>query len=83
MIVKAKLILVGKSPRGPLYSINLPEEEDYCICILKSGDDSILCYGLEELPFEEYNNQEVIVKGLFIIVHGSPAIKAIKITRAE
>ena len=77
--VRAVLILLGKSPRGPIYSINLPEDEDYCVGLLKVGDLSLLCYGLEELPFEEYNNREVIVVGRILKVHGFIILKAIEI----
>jgi len=77
--VKALLILLGKSPRGPVYSINLPEDEEYCIGVLKTEDAMLLCYGLEELPFEEYNNREVIVVGRFLKVHDSWILKIIKI----
>ena len=81
--ITAHLILLGKSPRSPIYSINLPEEEDYCIGILKEGDITLLCYGLEELPFEEYNKRKVIVLGILLRVHESLILKVTEIRIAE
>jgi len=79
--VQGTLVLLGKSPRGITYSINLPESEDYCIAMLRSKEAAILCYGLEGLPFEEYNEKEVRVIGIVIKMHETIAIKITEIKK--
>ena len=73
---------IGKSPRVQTYSENLPRE-DYCISILKSGDREILCYGLERLCFDEYNNKKVKIIGFFAKLHNNFIIKAVYVELLE
>ncbi|MHA1609076.1 MAG: hypothetical protein ACTSUJ_03580 [Candidatus Njordarchaeales archaeon] len=81
--LEAKITFLGKTPRGPTYSINLPEDEEFDVALLKCDDEEILCYGLEELPFEEYNNKEVIIVGRVVIKSGSIGIKVQEIRLKE
>jgi len=76
--VEGILTYAGKAPRGPVYTINIPQEE-YCVGILKSGDASILCYGLEALSFGDYDKQKVVITGIVIKVHETIALRALKI----
>jgi len=76
--VEGTLTYAGKAPRGPVYTINLPQEE-YCVGILKSGNVSILCYGLEALSFCDYEQQKVVITGIVIKVHETIALRALKI----
>lgn len=80
--VEGTLLYTGKTPRGPQYTVNLPEQ-DYCVGILVSSGKKILCYGLEELCFADYNNKKVIITGIVKKVHDTIAIKAISIKLAE
>ncbi|MHA1616755.1 MAG: hypothetical protein ACTSX9_05550 [Candidatus Njordarchaeales archaeon] len=83
IMVRARITFLGKTPRGPTYSINLPEEEEFDVALLKCDGEEVLCYGLEDLPFEEYNNKEVIVIGRVVIKGGSVGIKVQDIKLVE
>jgi len=80
--VEGTMIYTGKTPRGPLYTVNLPEQ-DYCVGVLTSRGMRITCYGLEQLCFEEYNNQRVVVIGLVKMIHNSVVLKVLSIKIAE
>ncbi len=76
--VEGIVTYIGKSPRLPVYSVNLPDEK-YCIAILKSDDKEIICYGLEHVCLDEFNNARVVVKGFFVRLHDNYAIKVIEV----
>ncbi|OYT26621.1 MAG: hypothetical protein B6U95_07240 [Thermofilum sp. ex4484_82] len=76
--VEGTLTYAGKAPRGPVYTINLPQEE-YCVGILKSGDASILCYGLEALSFCDYDQQKVVITGIVIRVQETIALRVLRV----
>ena len=80
--VEGTLIYTGKTPRGPLYTVNLPEE-DYCVGVLISGDARILCYGLEQLCFGDYDNRKVIITGVVKKIHDTLVLKVLNIKFAE
>jgi len=77
--VEGKLTYIGKSPRIPVYSINLPDEK-YCIGLLKQGDKQLLCFGLENICLDEYHEMNVIVRGFFVRLHDNYAIKAVSVS---
>ena len=76
--VEGTLTYAGKAPRGPVYTINLPQEE-YCVGILKSEDANILCYGLEALSFCDYDQQKVVITGIVVKVHETIALRVLKV----
>lgn len=76
--VEGKLTYIGKSPRPSIYSINLPDEK-YCIGLLKKGDKQLLCFGLENICLDKYHEANVIIKGFFIRLHDSYAIKVVSV----
>ncbi|MHA1595239.1 MAG: hypothetical protein ACTSXX_10920 [Candidatus Baldrarchaeia archaeon] len=80
--VEGVLVYTGKTPRGPLYTVNLPEE-DYCVGMLMSGGKRILCYGLENLCFDDYSNRRVSIVGVVKKLHDTIAIKVLSIKVAE
>ncbi len=83
--VEGELIYIGKSPRIQVYSVNLPEEE-YCIGLLRDlrdKDKQLLCFGLENICLDEYNEMRVVVRGFFIKLHDNYAIKATEITSKQ